>query len=210
MPVPFYKSLRVTPTSDNTVAKASSAIDTVNYLAVRVALLAYEKHSTEQLNRCFNILDIDHFVVLPYEMPILSYTHIVLAGGNNLSLPNWVIQSSAPVLGIGAGFESIAQHCGATLRALSTRDRGIKEIIMTHKGHHRHRYRWCRRNYEIYDMPNSFTIQAINVYNQIMACTDRVKWWGIHFHPEDSHARDMKVLRDFFRVTTWVYLWFSS
>lgn len=179
-----------------------------------VALVVFGVKSSEKICHALNILDIDYRLLLPQEVPSFTPTHIILSGGpkhvyssDHYPLPQWVIDSKCPVLGICYGMQIIAHTFGGKVTRMEEKEEGpieVTEIIdMSCKGRkdkilvQETNIRWMNRYDRVVSVPNIFNVTGVTSKNHIAAFTDNKKWWTVQYHPESLKHGDLKVLKRF-------------
>jgi GMP synthase (glutamine-hydrolysing) len=159
-----------------------------------VALVVYGSKSATRISQVLDELNIHHYLVLPDEIPTIAYTHIILSGGpdhvyiKDEHLPEWVINSSVPVLGICYGMQLIAYHFGGTVKAMASKEKGyynVCEIVTINRSISQStKRRWMNRLDEVQTVPPQFHVTGINADDGIVAFTDHRKYWAVQYHPE--------------------------
>ena len=105
---------------------------------IYVAIIVYGKKSGARISNILTGLKIKNDIFFPEEVPENNklYTHIILSGGpkyiydiDNNYLPNWVVKSKAPVLGIGYGMQLIVGAFGGKMKILDKKENGIVKIV---------------------------------------------------------------------------------
>src|SRR5579863_7613215 len=94
-----------------------------------VALVAFGATSCQKISRVLTRLNIDYRIVLPNEIPEWQPTHIILSGGpkhvyedDHDPMPQWVLDSECPVLGICYGMQLIAKTFGGIVVAMPEKE----------------------------------------------------------------------------------------
>lgn len=172
-----------------------------------VALVSFGQLSTNKICDALNRLRVDYRVVLPGEIPAFEPTHIILSGSpkhvyneDRHPLPEWVIRSPRPVLGICYGMQLIAYTFGGTVIRMSKREKGPVNVTEITPGAHPRQVtnsRWMNRYDQVVSVPCSFDITAVTQNNHIAAFTDHVKWWGVQYHPEAPKHGDLRLIKNF-------------
>ena len=173
-------------------------------MSISVAIVAFGKTSTANIVSILVQLGISYRIVLAHELPICKYTHIILTGGPKYvtryeyyRLPQWIIESDKPVLGICYGMTLIAHAIGGTVQSLTQHDHGPAEVTEIIEDCQLITTRWMNRHYEIHTVPKSFHVTGVTTDNHIAAFTDYRKWWGCQYHPESVSYRDIDIFLRF-------------
>ncbi|CAH6419273.1 Glutamine-hydrolyzing GMP synthase [uncultured virus] len=169
-----------------------------------VALVSFGKDSTKRLSRVLNRLSVDNRIVLPNETPTFEYTHIILSGGpkhvyepNHYSMPQWVLDSKAPVLGVCYGMQLIAKTFGGTVTRMNIVEQGPIEVTEMIGGNQVINVRWMNRFDQVVNIPPKFTITGVTNRNHIASFTDYERWLAVQYHPEAKKHGDMSIFRRF-------------
>ena len=169
-----------------------------------VALVSFGNDSTKRLSSMLNKLKVNYRIVYLNEIPSFEYTHIILSGGpkhvyetNHYPMPQWVLDSNAPVLGICYGMQLITKTFGGTVAPMSAVEKGPVNVTEIINGHQVINSRWMNRLDRIVILPPHFTITGVTYLNHIAAFTDYNKWWAVQYHPESKKHGDPSVLKRF-------------
>lgn len=172
-----------------------------------VAIVRFGKHSTEGIVRSLIRLNIKYGIVLPHEIPSFEPSHIILSGGpkhvyeaDYYPMPEWVIKSKAPVLGICYGMQLIVQTYRGIVRRMAEKEKGLIEVTEIINGKQSVYPRWMNRQDQVLSIPNRFTVTGVTNTNDIAAFTDGYKWWAIQYHPETRKWWDLNVFRRFLNI----------
>ena len=172
-----------------------------------VALVSFGAKSTERLRYILGRLNVTCRVLFPDETPSFHYTHIILSGGpkhvyeaDTYTMPEWVLQSTAPVLGVCYGMQLIAHTFGGRVTKMSHVEKGPVEVTEMIKGEQLTSLRWMNRLDQVVSIPDAFTITGVTSSNHIASFTDHHRWWAVQYHPEASKHGDASVLRRFLRL----------
>jgi GMP synthase (glutamine-hydrolysing) len=173
-----------------------------------VAVVNFGDKSTKGISETLEELGISHIIVAPQEIPFW-YTHIILSGGpkhvyasNYYKLPQWVIESKVPVLGICYGMQLIACSLGGNVVKMDTLEYGVKLVTEMIDGMIVTKNRWMNRNDRVCTVPRNFRIIGVTTNNKhIAVITDNKKWWGTQYHPEAEGYRDYKLFMRFLSKT---------
>lgn len=154
--------------------------------------------------------------LIPHDAPAHTIAHdqlagIVLSGGpasvyddGAPQMPEWVLQSSVPVLGICYGMQLQSYALGGRVVRAAQREYGNASITATcthplFAGLETTQQVWMSHGDHIESLPNGFTPLASNPSTPFAAmANDAKRWYGIQFHPEvvhTPHGRD--ILRHF-------------
>jgi len=172
---------------------------------IEVAVVVYNKKFTAHIMRALNILDVNYHMLLPGDIPLFTPSHIILTGSlkyvkQSYSIPQWIMDSNTPVLGICFGMQLIAETLGGFILNLPEQEHGPCNITEINNGIQRTCSRWMRRSIKVISLPKSFTITGVTDDNNIASYTDHVKWWGVQYHPEAHKHGDLNIFRQFFEV----------
>jgi GMP synthase (glutamine-hydrolysing) len=135
----------------------------------------------------------------------------ILSGGpssvydkNAPTLPEFVIKSGLPILGICYGMQLLVHHLGGEVTASETREYGFTTVAvsddnaMIPQGEHQV---WMSHGDIVRQLPPGFT-QIAGSQHGIIAAMENVttKVFGLQFHPEVSHtAGGLQMLKEFAR-----------
>lgn len=171
-----------------------------------VALVAFGKDSTNRLSSMLTKLKVNHQIVYLNEIPLFKYTHIILSGGpkhvyeiDHYHMPQWVLDSNAPVLGVCYGMQLIAKTFGGIVAPMRNVEKGAVEVTEIINGHQVIGSRWMNRLDTVVVLTPNFTTTGVTYLNHIAAFTDYDKWWAVQYHPESKHHGDPNVLKRFLR-----------
>ena len=173
-----------------------------------VALVSFGMRSTEKISRSLHRLQVDHKIVLLTETPDFEYTHVILSGSNKritkddyYMMPDWILFTDQPVLGIAYGFELIIKTLGGYISDLQTIDKGASFMTEIIDNKHVTNLRWVNRADRIISLPINFFITGVNKHNQIIAGNDGTKWYGVQYHPEANKFKDISIFAKFLNDT---------
>jgi len=180
---------------------------------VNVVVVAFGMKSTNKIARILNILNVRYRVICPGNIPTYEYTHIILSGGpkhvyesDYYRMPEWVKESSKPVLGICYGMQLIAHEFGGTVIRMKEKEEGavdVTEIIKSNDYNipiQETQARWMNRYDRVVFVPNIFDITGVTDKNHIASFTDHKKWWAVQYHPESRKHGDIKVFKRFLKI----------
>ena len=139
---------------------------------------------------------------------------VILSGGPNSvyepgapQLPDWVLQSGVPVLGICYGMQLLAHALGGQVAASTHREYGPAQITVTAAPDERGIFTglpdtldvWMSHGDRIEALPDGFTPVAVSANSPHAAMADATRHlYGIQFHPEVAHTpRGKELLRAF-------------
>ena len=169
-----------------------------------VALVAFGSKSCGKISRALNRLNVSYKIVFPYEIPTFQPTHIILSGGpkhvyeiDHYPMPQWVLDSNKPVLGICYGMQLIAKTFGGTVIRMNEKEEGpvcVTEII---NGHQMMNTRWMNRYDQVVSIPRIFNITGVTDKNHIASFTNNIRWWAVQYHPEAFKHGDLTVFKRF-------------
>ncbi len=155
--------------------------------------------------------------LLPWDAPAAQIERLkprgfILSGGpasvyapGAPTLPDAVLSSGVPVLGICYGMQLLAQRLGGRVAPAQAREYGPAEIVPTAVPSRllqnlpgRHTV-WMSHGDRIEQLPPGFEIIATSDNSPIAAIGDRQRHlYGLQFHPEVSHTRQgSAILRNF-------------
>jgi len=157
--------------------------------------------------------------MLPFDAPAekalaLKPRGVILSGGPNSvyeagapQLPDWVIASGVPVLGICYGMQLLAHALGGRVAASQHREYGPAQIHVTAPADDRGIFTalpdeldvWMSHGDRIETLPPDFAPVAVSANSPHAAMADaRRHYYGIQFHPEVAHTpRGKELLRAF-------------
>lgn len=169
-----------------------------------VALVIFGKKSAEQISVALNVLNIEYFTVLPYEIPMYKATHIILSGGpkhvydtNMYPLPQWIIDSNVPVLGICYGMQLIAHTFGGKVIHMPYKEKGFIDITEIIDGEQITTSKWMNREDRVVFLTNKFDIIGVTKFGHIATFTDHKKWYAVQYHPEVNLNYNINVFNRF-------------
>lgn len=169
-----------------------------------VALVSFGNDSTKRISRMLVRLKVAHRIVYLNEIPSFEYTHIILSGGpkhvyeiDHYPMPQWVLDSPAPVLGICYGMQLITKTFGGTVLPMNTPEKGPIEITEIINGNQVINNRWMNRLDRIVVLTPNFIITGVTYLNHIASFTDYNKWWAVQYHPESKKHGDITVFKRF-------------
>lgn len=169
-----------------------------------VAIVFFGKESVAKIARCLDRLKVKYGIIYPGESPSFVPTHIILSGGpkhvyemDHYSLPSWVINSSAPVLGICYGMQLIAKTFGGTVVRMKEIEKGPVEVTEIIGGRQVINHRWMNRYDQVAILPKIFHQTGVTDRNHIASFTDHRKYWAVQYHPESNKCGDITIISNF-------------
>lgn len=154
--------------------------------------------------------------LIPYNTPASDITRLnpqgyILSGGpasvyapNAPTLPQFVLESGKPILGICYGMQLLAHHLGGEVAASDKREYGSAELEPTPINNplfdsHQSQMVWMSHGDHVNDLPSGFETLATsqNSPHAVIGDTHR-HLYGLQFHPEVTHTpQGKKLLRRF-------------
>lgn len=172
-----------------------------------VALVAFGKTSTERICRVLNSLFISYRIVLPNEVPNYQYSHVILSGSNkhvyennSYPMPQWVLETDKPVLGICYGMQLIVHTFNGEVRRMNEKEHGPIEVTEIINNQQITNYRWMNRYDQIVSVSSQFYTTGVTYKDDVATITDGEKWWGVQYHPESSKYGDITVFQRFLAI----------
>jgi GMP synthase (glutamine-hydrolysing) len=180
-----------------------------------VLILDYGSQFSMLITRRIRELNI-YSELVPWDVdPIeLSYDNIkaiILSGGpasvydeSAPDLPEWVLETDTPILGICYGMQILAQKLGGTVSSADNREYG-HALIDTNSGDQKLFKNlpnslsvWMSHGDQITELPPDFKVIAKSQNAPIAAISDSKDRYGIQFHPEVAHTpQGTDILRNF-------------
>ncbi len=180
-----------------------------------VLILDYGSQFSMLITRRIRELNI-YSELVPWDVdPIeLSYDNIkaiILSGGpasvydeSAPDLPEWVLETDIPILGICYGMQILAQKLGGTVSSADNREYG-HALIDTNSGDQKLFKNlpnslsvWMSHGDQITELPPDFKVIAKSQNAPIAAISDSKDRYGIQFHPEVAHTpQGTDILRNF-------------
>ena len=141
----------------------------------------------------------------------LNARGIILSGGpasvydlGAPTIPQWVIDSGLPVLGICYGMQALVHQLGGTVVAGDVREYGHADLINDPSdtgllaGISSQVPVWMSHGDRVERLPDGMTALARTANTDCAAITDGKRWFGLQFHPEVQHTPDgMTILGNF-------------
>ena len=147
----------------------------------------------------------------PVELSYDNIKAIILSGGpasvydeSAPDLPEWVLETDTPILGICYGMQILAQKLGGTVSSADNREYG-HALIDTNSGDQKLFKNlpnslsvWMSHGDQITELPPDFKVIAKSQNAPIAAISDSKDRYGIQFHPEVAHTpQGTDILRNF-------------
>ena len=147
----------------------------------------------------------------PVELSYDNIKAIILSGGpasvydeSAPDLPEWVLETDIPILGICYGMQILAQKLGGTVSSADNREYG-HALIDTNSGDQKLFKNlpnslsvWMSHGDQITELPPDFKVIAKSQNAPIAAISDSKDRYGIQFHPEVAHTpQGTDILRNF-------------
>ncbi|MGV8026133.1 MAG: glutamine-hydrolyzing GMP synthase [Anaerolineaceae bacterium] len=168
-----------------------------------IAILDYGSQYTQLIARRVRELQV-YCELFPWDAPsrevlAIQPQGIILSGGpasvyapGAPSLPDYVLKSDLPVLGICYGMQLLAQALGGKVSASSQHEYGSAEIMLVQEnklipaGIHTV---WMSHGDRVEEIPAGFSLFASSTTCLIVAMGDETRrLYGIQFHPEVAHT----------------------
>ena len=180
-----------------------------------VLVLDYGSQFSMLITRRIRELNI-YSELVPWDVDprLLSYNNIkaiILSGGpasvydeSAPDLPEWVLETDIPILGICYGMQILAQKLGGTVSPADNREYG-HALIDTNSGDQKLFKNlpnslsvWMSHGDQITELPPDFKVIAKSQNAPIAAISDSKDRYGIQFHPEVAHTpQGTDILRNF-------------
>ncbi|MYD44547.1 MAG: glutamine-hydrolyzing GMP synthase [Gammaproteobacteria bacterium] len=119
-------------------------------------------------------------------------------------IPNWVLASGKPLLGICYGMQAMVAQLGGRVAASQLREFGATDVLTNGGDALLHDLGdslpvWMSHGDKVQALPEGFKGTAQTASAPFVGMADeKRKWYGIQFHPEVTHTRDGKeILRRF-------------
>jgi len=198
MPTPATGSPAIAPAATEAVAIVDYGSQTAQLIARRI-----REHGV--------YCELVPFDASAERVRALSPRGFVLSGGpasvydeGAPHMPDWVIESGKPVLGICYGMQLIAQHFGGEVAASRQREYGLAEVdldadLPLFQGLPARMTAWMSHGDRVDHVPTGFRSlgHTSNSPLAIMGDPER-SWFAVQFHPEVSHTPfGSKLLRNF-------------
>jgi GMP synthase (glutamine-hydrolysing) len=178
-----------------------------------IAILDYGSQYTQLIARRVRELNV-YCELFPWDAPAQEVLAIqpqgfILSGGpasvyakNAPGLPEYVVQSHLPVLGICYGMQLLAFTLGGRVSASSQHEYGSAEIMLVRQNtliDSSIRSVWMSHGDRVEEMPAGFSLLATSATCPIAAMGDEERrLYGLQFHPEVAHTpHGEHILRNF-------------
>ena len=147
----------------------------------------------------------------PVELLYNNIKAIILSGGpasvydeSAPDLPEWVLETDIPILGICYGMQILAQKLGGTVSSADNREYGHALIDTNSEDQKLFKNLpsslsvWMSHGDQITELPPDFKVIAKSQNAPIAAISDSKDRYGIQFHPEVAHTpQGTDILRNF-------------
>ena len=147
----------------------------------------------------------------PVELLYNNIKAIILSGGpasvydeSAPDLPEWVLETDIPILGICYGMQILAQKLGGTVSSADNREYGHALIDTNSEDQKLFKNLpnslsvWMSHGDQITELPPDFKVIAKSQNAPIAAISDSKNRYGIQFHPEVAHTpQGTDILRNF-------------
>lgn len=147
---------------------------------------------------------VKYSLLLVDEKPKVEPTHIIVVG--NLptridKLPDWILNSNVPVLGIGHAAVLLALHLGGSFHQTTHTPRYHSVMITRVFNKKQSLYKvFINNTHKLVNMPSDFITCSVTKHDYIVEFTDYSHWWGILFHPEEYMQPEF--IQQFLDMTT--------
>ena len=119
-------------------------------------------------------------------------------------IPDWLLESRKPILGICYGMQALVAQLGGHVEDSQMKEFGATEIVTNGSDSLLHGLGntlpvWMSHGDKVATLPEGFTGTAKTASAPFVGMADvERKWYGIQFHPEVTHTRDgNEILRRF-------------
>ena len=134
----------------------------------------------------------------------LDFMGIILSGGpdsvmekNSRSIPDWVLASKKPILGICYGMQLLVESLGGGVRSGKSREYGRSTLNLTEnseewlQGLKREQVVWMSHGDDVHDIENDWNVVGKTDDNVIALINHKTKpITGCQFHPEVQHSEE--------------------
>ena len=123
----------------------------------------------------------------------------ILSGGPNSvfdveapKIPDWILNTKLPILGICYGMQLIAERLYGSVEKSDKREFGNSELIILIKDPlfsnvPKNNNVWMSHGDKIVELPKKFNVIA-NTSNSFCAAFNYENIWGVQFHPEEDNT----------------------
>tara|TARA_B100000029_G_scaffold507008_2_gene590813 strand:+ start:3400 stop:5028 length:1629 start_codon:yes stop_codon:yes gene_type:complete len=180
-----------------------------------VLVLDYGSQFSMLITRRIRELNI-YSELVPWDVDprLLSYNNIkaiILSGGpasvydeSAPDLPEWVLETDIPILGICYGMQILAQKLGGTVSPADNREYGHALIETNSREQKLFKNLpnslpvWMSHGDQLTELPSDFKVIAKSQNAPIAAISDSKDRYGIQFHPEVAHTpQGTDILKNF-------------
>lgn len=119
-------------------------------------------------------------------------------------IPDWLLESGKPILGICYGMQALVAQLGGQVENSPMKEFGATRVLTNGsdsllKGLGETLPVWMSHGDKVAELPDGFNGTAKTASAPFVGMADPVrKWFGIQFHPEVTHTRDgVEILRRF-------------
>lgn len=119
-------------------------------------------------------------------------------------IPDWLLESRKPILGICYGMQALVAQLGGQVENSPMKEFGATQVFTNGSDSLLHALGdtlpvWMSHGDKVAMLPNGFTGTAKTASAPFVGMADpERKWYGIQFHPEVTHTRDgVEILRRF-------------
>jgi len=207
-------------TNSNSITQADSTDHQIdkqdhNLQSEMVLVLDYGSQFSMLITRRIRELNI-YSELVPWDVDPKELSHdnikaIILSGGPASvydefapDLPEWVLDSKIPLLGICYGMQILVQKLGGTVKSASNREYGHALIDINNEENKLFQNLpnslpvWMSHGDQITELPPDFKVIAKSQNAPIAAISDSKQRYGIQFHPEVAHTpQGIAILRNF-------------
>ena len=172
-----------------------------------VCIVIFGTESAKNISIICNELGIHHEAVYPDVEPNERYTHVILSGGpkhvyeaDAYIIPEWVIKSEVPVLGICYGMQAISKYFGGIVCAMNMIQKGPVMVTEIRDNNLISARRWMSRLDRVIVCPPNFHVIGVTPANHVAVITDNKRWYGVQYHPEHPEYPDIELFTRFLSI----------